>query len=174
MLTNTNIVGAVSEAMVIAYLGSLGCEVFSATQSHSRADLVYIHDNRTVKVQVKTASWSRRFPHDYEQCRLVRKGINTPYTEAEIDELWVVGTHLWCFPVSEIKHLTSIALNSTHPDPRKTVRSYNTEQFVRVRGSLARPFRTLLSTNDPQPFRMIENREYLPSTVRAMKYKERK
>lgn len=73
MLKNTNIKGAISEAMVAGYLMSQGHEVFSAGHAASRADLVYLKDGLPIKVQVKTANWSKGGAgHLYEQCVLKR------------------------------------------------------------------------------------------------------
>lgn len=147
MLRATNITGAVSEAMVAGYLHAAGYEVFLPAQGHGRADLVYGDGSKLFKVQVKTASFvpGSNSPHWYEQCRLVRRGINTPYTREEVDEIWIVGTHLWCFPIDMVDGLTSISLNSTNPAPRKSIRTYDPNQFIVVRGSLDRPYRDRLT-----------------------------
>jgi hypothetical protein len=171
MLAHRNLLGTVSEGLVRTYLGAQGLEVFAPDSSHSRADLIYIDPVRgAIRVQVKTSSVFQRPQHSFEQCRLVRKGINTPYSEKEIDELWVVGTHLWCFPVSLTVGLTSITLGSSNPTPRKTIRTYNTEEFVKVRGNIDRPFRSRWLMDDPEPTLFLTNDSYAPSTQRKMKY----
>lgn len=169
MLAHRNLLGTVSEALVRAYLSAQGYEVFSPDSSHSRADLVYIADGRKVSVQVKTSSVFPREAHQYEQCRLVRKGINKPYSEKEVDELWIVGTHLWCFPINVIVGLTSITLGSTNPHPRKTVRVYDPDNFVRVLGNIQRPFRTRWLEDDPDPSLFCTNINYAPSVQRRIK-----
>lgn len=160
MLIQRNLIGSVSEFLVSGYLAAQGYEVFSAAQSHSRADLVYVNETKSVRVQVKTSSTFERTGHVYEQCRLLRKGINIPYTEDEIDEIWIVGTHLWSFPVALTKGLTSISLLSSHQKPRKTVRTYNPNDFIVVRGSYDRPFRKRLTMNESDPPLMAFNTSY--------------
>lgn len=64
-----------------------------------------------------------------------------------------------------------LTLNSSNQGPRKTKRDYHPEQFVEVFGSFERPFRDRWKEDDPNPTRFTTNTEYLPSTLRAMKYK---
>lgn len=168
MLHHTNITGAVSEAMVSGHLAAKGCEVFAATQSHSRADLIYVQNGRTVRVQVKTSSVYRRGNYLFELCRLVRKGINLPYSPDEVDEVWIVGTHLWCFPIKDIQDLTSISLCSSNPTPRKTTRTYDPDKYIRVMGSLDRPFKDRLFCDDPLPSLYPTSNEYASSTLRKL------
>lgn len=174
MLPKTCKIGATSEAMVCGYLAGMGYEIYSPRQDHGRADLVYLSDSSLVRVQVKTASLSdgSSSAYRYESCRLVRaNGKNTPYTKDEIDEVWVVGTHLWCFPVEVLEGLTSITLLSTNPSPRKTVRGYDPNSFIVVDGSFDKPFRDRLFFNEPNPPRLVTNNSHSPETIRAMQYK---
>lgn len=150
MLRNTCITGAVSETLVMGYLSSQGYEVFTPMSPHSRADLVYITGDRVVRAQVKTATIARGSTsrHTYEQCRVSRTNVLAPYTSSEIDEFWVVGTSLWCFPVDFITDKTMLALGSTNPAPRKSVRGYNPDDFIVVKGSQSFPFKDRLSQDD--------------------------
>lgn len=176
MLRTTCSRGAVSESMVAGYLASMGYEIFLPAQDHGRADLVYLKEGKPVRVQVKTSSLSKasESDHRYELCRLVRaNGVSTPYTKDEVDELWVVGTHLWRIPVQYITGMTNITLMSTNPNPRKTVRNYDPNDLIVVSGSVDRPYRDRLSWHDPDPSIFVTNTEYNPTTIRAMKYKER-
>lgn len=172
MLNNTNIIGAVSECMVMGYLVSQGYEVFLPHSGASRADLVYIKDGRSVKVQVKTACWTcaAESPHKYEQC-VVKKTRSGTYEEMEIDEFWIVGTHLWCFPFESVGKVVNLSLGTTNPKPRKTVRTYDPNDFVVVWGSLEEPFRDRLFKDATAPFVSVTNDSYNPETVRTMRYK---
>lgn len=175
MLKNTCSVGATSEAMVAGYLSYNGYEVFFPRQDHGRADLVYLKDGIPVRVQIKTASTSKgtSSAYRYEMCRLVRaNGMNTPYTSEEIDEIWIVGTHLWCLPISVVIGLTSITLLSDNPKPRKTVRTYDTNPYIKVMGSFERPYRNRLFFDELNPTIFETNHEYDPETLRTMRYKK--
>lgn len=93
------------------------------------------------------------------------------YSSDEIDEFWIVGTHLWCFPYSVVAGLKTVSLFSDNPAPRKTIRDYNPDKFIMVKGSLAMPFRDRLWRDDLNPATQIINTEHRPETLRAMKYK---
>lgn len=173
MLAHRNLLGAVSEGLVRTYLAAAGYEVFSPDSSHSRADFVYLNEKHPVRVQVKTSSSFPRGPHVYEQCRLVREGISVPYSPDEVDEIWIVGTHLWRFPIEDIAGLTSITLGSTNSKPRKTVRQYDSSQYVVVKGSRDRPYKDRATFDDPDPFMPITNSTYAQSTLRKMQYAPR-
>jgi hypothetical protein len=129
MLRLHNKTGAASEALVLAYLASEGFETYLPTSPHARADLAYRRDGRLLGVQVKTACWHKasESSHRYEQCRVSDRRTKEAYRPDEIDELWVVGTHLWRFPVAVIQGKQHLGLNSTNPDPRKTKRDYDPE-----------------------------------------------
>lgn len=134
--------------MVAGYLALQGCEVFLPLKGQSRCDLIYLRDGVAVRVQVKTASRTRTGRFVYEQCRLVsdRRRHNKPttYTETDVDEIWIVGTHLWCFPISAVEGLTSVCLTSSNPAPRADAKSYDPERYVLVRGSFDHPYRERL------------------------------
>lgn len=173
MLRLHNITGAMSEGLVATYLASLGYELYLPSSPHSRADLVYRRDGRLAGVQVKTATWhwGSNSPHRYEQCRVSDRRTRTAYTPAEIDELWVVGTHLWNFPVESIQGKQMLTLNSTNSDPRKSKRDYDPERFVEVWGSIEQPFRDRWVRDDTSPLRMTTVTEYAPGSLRNLNRK---
>lgn len=172
MLSGPNIIGNVSEAMVSGYLASQGWEVFNASQSHSRADLIYIRDGASKRVQVKTATWTKKpeTGHQYEQC-VLKRTHSSAYTADELDEFWIVGTHLWCFPFESLNGLTMISLGTTNLRSRKTIREYDPNDYIVVHGDLAFPYRDRLFKNSPSPFSTITNTKYTPDSFRKLKYK---
>lgn len=175
MLKNTNITGAISEAMVAGYLMSQGYEVFPANHAASRADLLYIKDGVSFKVQVKTANWTagtNKNEHRYEHC-VLKRTQSAAYTAEEVDEFWVVGTHLWCFPYASLPSVTNIALGTTNPEPRKTARSYDPNKFIVVHGNLEFPYRERLFRDSTSPFLSPTNNEYQPDSLRSLQYKDR-
>lgn len=171
MLKNTNIIGGISEMMVKGYLVTCGYEVFSPDQGHTRADLVYLNElGKLIKVQVKTATMSPKenTPHLYEQCVLSRTH-SAEYTKDEVDEFWIVGTHLWCFPFESLDGKVVVSLGTTNPAPRKTIRNYDPNDFIVVHGSLDEPYRNRLFQNHETPFSAVTNYQHCPSTLRKMK-----
>lgn len=147
-------VGAVSELMVRGYLTSCGYETYGPDKLHARADLVYVKKGKPVRVQVKTATFSTTGKYRYEQCRLNKKGYKgalekqTSYSAEDVEEIWVVGTHLWCFPIELAGGRPSLFLSSTNPEPRCLRRDYDPNDFIVVTGSPERPFRLRLTTNE--------------------------
>jgi hypothetical protein len=145
MLRDTAALGLASELLVASHLAAKGFEVHMAIASQSRADLVYIKEGRAVRVQVKTAQWSRfgDGQFSYERCPLLTKSHLSGYTQDEIDELWVVGTHLWCFPIDKLVGKRHIALGSNNPEPRSRYKcnGYIPGDYIVVLGSYERPFR---------------------------------
>lgn len=172
MLINTNVIGDMSEALVTGYLASQGHEVFLPLGGHSRTDLVYLNKGVPVKAQIKTAAWTKgsTSPHHYEQCPLGRTPSGA-YTADEVDEFWIVGTHLWCFPYNIVTSIGNVSLGTTNPSPRKTIRTYDPNDYIVVKGAIDRPFRNRLYQDDDHPFQSVTNNEYNPETLRAMQYK---
>jgi hypothetical protein len=161
-----NIVGAASESLVAAYLASEGYEVYAPLSPHARADLAYRRNGRILGAQIKTASWQSADRFRYEQTRVSDRRTNTAYAPEEIDELWVVGTHLWRFPVEAIQGKTMLTLNSTNPGSRKSKRDYDPEDFIEIFGSMESPFRDRWKADDPEPQRLTTITTYAPSTLR--------
>ncbi len=140
--------GIFSENLVAAYLAGQGKEIFLPTSPRSRCDLIYLDPN-PVRVQVKTASMSVADGNAYEQCRLFKRANpdRKGYTAEEVDELWVVGTHLWKFPVAEIVGRTSLCLSDVEKRPRREALSYAPEARIVLRGSPENPVRGWLSAS---------------------------
>lgn len=152
MLRDTAALGLASELLVAAHLASKGYDAHLSVASQSRTDLVYVKDGKAIRVQVKTAQWNRfgGGEFSYERCQLLTKSHMQGYTEDEIDELWVVGTHLWCFPIDLLIGKRHIALGSDNPNPRSRYKcnGYIPGDFIVVRGSLERPYRDRHSYNE--------------------------
>ena len=140
--------GAASEFFVAAILSVQGNDVFFP-DTPARADIVYVTPaQEVVRVQVKTSTRSQTGPHWYEQTRLVKKHGGDPYTADEIDELWVVGTHIGRFPVSVIAGRTSLSLLNNGPrgtDPNE----YTPHSFIVKRGTWENPIRSVFSLDTP-------------------------
>lgn len=150
-LTTQHISGAVSEAMVAAYLVQQGYPVFTPMVKQTRCDLVYLKPE-PIRVQVKTGTFTRSGAHAYEQCRLVNKGCGhgtqLRYNTDEMDELWVVGTHLWRFPASVFCGRTSLSLLSTRDKPSLAIsanRGYDADEYIVEHGSIDAPYRKRLA-----------------------------
>lgn len=173
MFRNTNIVGAVSEALVVSYLSSQGYEVFLPFQPHTRADLIYIDGETTKRVQIKTATLNERSGSFFEQTRISRKDNETFYTPDEVDEFWVVGTHLWKIPIEEVLGLKQISLLCLANRPRKTTRTYEPNDWIVVRGSIQRRFRDRVMFDDENGPLSITKTEYSPSISKLIEGRER-
>lgn len=165
MLHSHNIVGSTSEMMVASYLLSLGYEVFGPLTPHSKADLVYINDTQAVRVQVKTATVHKTQVASFEQCRLTVQKGKFRYTSKEVDEFWIVGTNLWKFPISLLEGREMISLGSDSTSPRKTVRDYNPDDYIIIKGSRELPFKDRLSFNDPNFKPSVTKTEYSAKTL---------
>lgn len=141
-----------SEFMVMALLSKQGHDIFPAAAA-SRADFIRVCAEGTFKCQVKTATRTQSGPYTYEQARLCKRNeyvtkngdrwIPKHYTEEEIDEIWVVGTHIWRFPMKTVLGLNSLALLSNGPNPRE--KSYSPEKHIIVRGAWENPLRDVFS-----------------------------
>lgn len=158
-------IGAAIESLVAAYFLARGFEVYTPLMSQSRCDLIYVDGQRLVRVQVKTGTWSQTGKYMYENCSLSR-GLRheyewkaLTYTSEEIDEVWIAGTHLWCFPVAFVAGRTSLLLNSNNKKPIKTRRDYNPDDFIVIRGSLENPFRSRVTFDDSTFFPLKPEKE---------------
>jgi hypothetical protein len=155
MLRDTAAFGLASELLVAAHLASKGHDIHLAIASQSRADLIYVKDGKAVRVQVKSAQWSRfgEGQFAYERCPLLAKSHPQGYTTDEVDELWVVGTHLWCFPIEKLIGKRHIALGSNNPTPRSRYKcnGYIAGDFIIVRGTYDHPFRDRHSYSELSP-----------------------
>ena len=144
MSHNNHYVGASSEFLVAAYLSSLGNDVFFPN-TPSRADLIYTpFGGNAVRVQVKTTTRSRTGPFTYEQCRLIRKNGGKPYEIGEVDEVYVIGTHLWMFPISVVAGKSSLCLLGDGPRHGGYTKGYKADDFIILRGEWDRPFRDIM------------------------------
>ncbi len=146
--------GAVSELMVRAYLTSLGFDTFSPDKLHTRVDFIYVKSGIPIRVQVKTSTYSVSGKYQYEQCRLQKKGYKGQidpvigYSESDVDEVWIVGTHLWCFPIDVVSGKPSLFLTSNNPSPVLVRRTYDPNEFIVVVGSPDRKYRDRLAYSD--------------------------
>lgn len=140
--------GSMSEQMVAAYLTGQGRDVFVPLKTQARCDFIYLLDAKPVRAQVKTATRSTTRSYIYEQCRLLADrrghGRGHPYTEVDVDEVWVVGTHLWCFPISAVSGRSSLCLVKNNPNPRPNQKDYEPDDYIVVRGSWEHPWRDRL------------------------------
>ena len=136
--------GAASEFLVAGYLSQHGYDVFMP-DTPARADMIYTKTSMfPVRVQVKSSSRvNTGGPYMYEQVRLATTKAKLVYTESEIDELWVVGTHIWCFPIEVVAGLSSLSLLTTGPRGGST--PYNPEEYIVKRGSWENPVRDIFS-----------------------------
>lgn len=153
MSTERHSIGAMSEYLVAAHLAGKGCDVFFPS-TNTRADLVYCNGTDMVRAQVKTGTKVRTGGYTYEQCRLRTRGVyhvasgeyrnHKPYDSDEVDELWVVGTHIWCFPAEVFVGRPSISLGGNGPGTERKDRPYDPNDFIVVRGSWDSPMREIL------------------------------
>jgi hypothetical protein len=171
MLRSHNLVGATSEMMVAAYLLSCGYEVFGPLSPHTKADLVYVDASRAIRVQVKTATLHSTSVSTFEQCRLTIQKNKFRYTKNEVDEFWIVGTHLWKFPIELLEGREIISLGSDTNRPRKTVRDYDPDDYIVIRGSKNLRFRDRLVFNDPDFRPSVTKTDYSPKTLYSLRHK---
>jgi hypothetical protein len=153
MSTEKHLIGTASEFLVAYYLASTGNDVFIA-QGNSRADLVYVKDGKPVLVQVKTGTKVKTGTFVYEQVRLRTRGVFDvskqsyknygPYEDGEVDELWVVGTHLWNFPPAVFVGKNSLALGTSSGKKSRKDKLYDPDSYIVVRGEWERPIRDIL------------------------------
>jgi len=112
----------------MSHLAGEGQDVFGSA-GNSRADFIRVSSDGTFKCQVKTSTRTKTGKYTYEQARLVKKNSVTTkngdrwipkmYTEEEVDEIWVVGTHIWRFSIKVVLGLHSLSLLSDGPAPRE-------------------------------------------------------
>lgn len=106
--------GIRSELKVQQYYNELGYDIFLPLCGASRADLIYDDGENIVKVQVKTATWSKAGDVNYLQCRLKNRNLySNMYRDGDFDKIvFVDGDRLWIAPWEEVKGKTSICLDS--------------------------------------------------------------
>lgn len=148
-LSHPHRIGDVNEQMVATYLVAAGFDVYLPINRSPRADLVYLNDGRACRVQVKTGTVVQVGRNSYEQCRLGCQKASTrkekgPYRAGEVDELWVVGTHLWKFPASVFVDRPSLMLTKESTSPRPWRMQYDPDDYIVVRCSREAPYRDRL------------------------------
>lgn len=146
-------IGNASEFLVAYYLAAQGHDVFFP-YGNSRADLIYSDTRGLIKVQIKTGTKVKTGPHEYEQVRLLSRGIYNvsgakyhsaqTYQPGEVDELWVVGTHIWNFPSEVFVGKPSLALGTSRGIRSQKNKTYNPDEYIVVAGSWVQPIRTIL------------------------------
>jgi hypothetical protein len=142
-------VGAAAEQLVAAHLIGKGHDVFFPAVTQSRVDLIYTSGADARRVQVKVGTRFGARGKEYENVKLrVSSGLNRlggarPYAPDEIDELWVLGTHLWCIPAHVVVGRSMISLTSKD-QLIWTRRDYDCDQYVVMRGDWERPMRSVL------------------------------
>lgn len=149
MGVNQHRVGAAAEQLVAAHLIGKGHDVFFPAVTQSRVDLIYTTgaDSRRVQVKVGTR-FKAAGGKEYENVKLRVSGVNRvggsrPYAPDEIDELWVLGTHLWCIPARVVVGRSMISLTSK--DPLVWMRrEYDCDQYVVMRGEWDNPMRSVI------------------------------
>lgn len=153
LIYSRNSEGNAAELLVGSYLAKSGHAVFYPAMGQSRVDLIYVNGFEPVKVQVKCSSKVvGSGGYTYEQARLARPSDVHPsargYEVDEIDEFWIVGTHLWCFPGDLLAGKSSITLGSNNETPYRAPSAiYKPDDHIRVRGSWSAPFRERLMMN---------------------------
>lgn len=113
-LSERNSTGAISEALAEAYFYTKGYEVFRPTSIHSRVDFIAYKERKTLRVQVKTASWVW-----YDGYKVLQgafgcsKSTLNSLKEADAFDVVVMVSkeegNIWVIPLSEIDN-TSVIL----------------------------------------------------------------
>ncbi|RUW57147.1 group I intron-associated PD-(D/E)XK endonuclease [Mesorhizobium sp. M8A.F.Ca.ET.021.01.1.1] len=145
---NQHRVGAAAEQLVAAHLLGKGHDVFMPTITQSRVDLIYTAGAESRRAQVKVGTRFKTRGKEYENVKLRVSGLNQnggsrPYAPGEIDELWVLGTHLWCIPARVIIGRSMISLTSKDA-LNWTRKDYDCDEFIVMRGEWEKPIRTVL------------------------------
>lgn len=147
MGTNQHRVGAAAEQLIAAHLIGKGHDVFFPAMTQSRVDLIYTKGSESRRAQVKVGTRFKARDKEYENVKLMSAGKNRvgtrPYAEDEIDELWVLGTHLWCIPARLIVNRKMLSLTSKDPSLWKRA-DYDCDQFIVQRGDWDNPVRSVL------------------------------
>jgi hypothetical protein len=141
--------------MLAAYLSGQGYEVFFP-HGLARADMIYAAPGVTRRVQCKTSTRSKAGKFVYEQCRLIKRGRKSTtcgsyvgmdgYTEDDVDEVWVLGTHIWCFPIKVVAGLSSLCLLNNGPTNGKP-KAYHPDDHIVLRGTWDNPIRSFLGAS---------------------------
>ena len=97
-----------------------------------RSDFIINKGNIFKKVQVKTATWSRSGKYKYLQCRVSNRNRypNPKYVVEDFDLIvFIDGDNIWIADITEILGMNSVALMSTNPKPKTSIKRYNPDNW---------------------------------------------
>lgn len=125
--------GASSELYVAHKLIENGYEIFFPVMTQSKVDFIAMKNNKTIKVQVKKASWSKAQQFEYLQSRIHGKSKRDNkkyYSKEEIDYFAITDNErVWWIPYEEIGYQTSVCLGSTNPNYKPSTK-YKAEEWL--------------------------------------------
>ena len=131
-MDNNHVKGINSELKAMSYYNKLGYEIYTPLAAQSRADFVYDNGESLVKVQVKTATWSKSGEYSYLQCRLKSRNLySTMYRDGDFDEIvFVDEDRLWVAPWKDIQGKTSICLDCDSPNYSPSTKDYDPNAWL--------------------------------------------
>ena len=124
--------GLISELTAMQYMISEGYTVFIPVCTSPKCDFIAMNEQEVLKVQVKTATWSKSSKYSYLQCRLSsrNKKPNPIYQEGDFDIcLFVDNRRIWKVPFENIEGMTSICLDSDNKN-YKPYKDYNPNDWL--------------------------------------------
>ena len=130
--------GMATEYQAAAYYTSQGYTVCWPKESQSPYDFIVEKDGTFKRVQVKTPSWILSGKYSYLQSRLgsdkrgghlTTGGCKYKSTCDEIIFICKESGDTWVFPIATISHTSNVCLATTNPNPNRTGRLYNPDDF---------------------------------------------
>ncbi|MCB0627937.1 MAG: hypothetical protein KDC43_29430 [Saprospiraceae bacterium] len=124
--------GMISEYKAAQFFTEIGWRVYWCFESQSKDDFIINKGNIFKKVQVKTATWSRSGKYKYLQCRVSNRNRypNPKYVVEDFDLIvFIDGDNIWIADITEILGMNSVALMSTNPKPKTSIKRYNPDNW---------------------------------------------
>ena len=121
-LRKEHIKGAKSELLAQCYYLDRGYQVFTPVVQQGWVDFIVYKDGKTLRIQVKTATWTYSNKHCNHGYLQVRTNSTNKYQEELFNKydilLIIKDNKIWEIPSKEIKS-NNISLESTNPNSKK-------------------------------------------------------
>jgi hypothetical protein len=124
--------GATGELKAAAYFSEQGYEIYSPWYGAGSIDFIAVKQQEIIRVQVKSAYWTRR-PSGCEYLQVtIRKGAggNQSYTKEDCDVIVVVHENkLWQFPVEAVIGKMTINLERKQYVRQRTSNAFDPSSY---------------------------------------------